>query len=87
MQSRVKDEFEYATNWMRVFINLYRNLKWLNAYAEINQQALKTLTKDFSQTFFKNKQGQTLSEDLLAFIDLKNFAIKDSLLDVIKSFL
>ena len=60
MQSRVKDEFEYATNWMRVFINLYRNLKWLNAYAEINQQALKTLTKDFSQTFFKNKQGQTL---------------------------
>jgi len=45
---------------MRVFINLYRNLKWLNAYAEINQQALKYLIKDFSKTFFKNKQGKTL---------------------------
>jgi len=33
---RSKDEFEFATNWSRVFMNTYQHLKWLNAYAMIN---------------------------------------------------
>ena len=38
--SKVKDELDYATNWRRAFTNLYTHLKWLNAYAKINNIAL-----------------------------------------------
>ena len=31
--NRAKDELEYATNWRRVFVNIYQHLKWLNAYS------------------------------------------------------
>ncbi len=50
--SQAKDEFEYATNWTRVFIQLYQNLKWLNAYADINQQALQKLAYELTTTYF-----------------------------------
>ncbi len=31
---RVKDGFEYAINWERVFVDLYRHLEWLSSYAD-----------------------------------------------------
>ena len=37
---RAKDELEFATNWSRVFVNIYQHLKWLNAYAIINEVAV-----------------------------------------------
>jgi len=39
--TKVKDELEYATNWRRAFNRIFTDLKWLNAYAEINEVALK----------------------------------------------
>jgi hypothetical protein len=38
--SAVKDELEYATNWRRLYIDLYTRIKWLNAYAKINLIAI-----------------------------------------------
>lgn len=38
--NEAKDELEFATNWSRVFINIYQHLKWLNAYAIINEVAI-----------------------------------------------
>ena len=35
-----KDELEFATNWRRVFSEIYQNVKWLNAYAMINHVAM-----------------------------------------------
>lgn len=37
---KVRDELEYATNWRRLYIDLYMHLKWLNAFAEINHVAV-----------------------------------------------
>lgn len=31
---KVKDGFEYAINWERVFVDLYRHLEWLSSYAD-----------------------------------------------------
>ena len=28
-----KDEFDYATDWRRTYVQVYTRLKWLNAYA------------------------------------------------------
>lgn len=48
-----KDELEFATNWNRVFVEIYRNLKWLNAYAMINEIAIQTIMIQFQQEFFE----------------------------------
>ena len=39
--TKAKDELEYATNWRRAFNSIFTHLKWLNAYAEINEVAFK----------------------------------------------
>ncbi len=33
---QVRDELEYATNWRRLYLDMYTRLKWLNAFAKIN---------------------------------------------------
>ena len=50
--SKIKDGFEYAVNWKRVFIDLYRNLEWLNSFAELNELAMHKILKKFSKNFF-----------------------------------
>ena len=52
-----KDEFEFATNWRRVFMDIYQHLKWLNAYAEINYIAMQKIVKKFSKTHFEIKDN------------------------------
>ena len=47
-----KDELEFATNWRRVFSNIYQDLKWLNAYALINHIALQKILKKFMKENF-----------------------------------
>lgn len=37
--TKVKDELEYATNWRRAFNKIFTHLKWLIAYAKINEIA------------------------------------------------
>lgn len=52
-----KDEFEFATNWRRVFMNIYQHLKWLNAYALINYIAMQKILKKFVKTHFDLKDN------------------------------
>ena len=40
-KSKAKDEFDHATDWKRVFKQLYLRLKWLNAYSRINYIAIQ----------------------------------------------
>jgi hypothetical protein len=58
--SKAKDGFEYAINWKRVFIDLYRHLEWLNSYAEINELASKKILKKFSKNFFVEKNNHII---------------------------
>lgn len=66
----VKDGFEYATNWERVFVDLYRHLEWLSSYADQNVLAMEKILKKFSKEFFQNKDNY-LKADILDFIESK----------------
>lgn len=35
-----KDEFDFATDWKRIYVHIYNRLRWLNAYAQINHVAM-----------------------------------------------
>jgi hypothetical protein len=70
--SQVKDELEYATNWRRAFTNLYTHLKWLNAYAKINNIALLKIQKKFMKTFFQLKDN-VLDKKLAIVINSQTF--------------
>jgi hypothetical protein len=50
--SKIKDGFEYAMNWKRAFIDLYRNLEWLNSFAELNELAMLKISKKFIKNYF-----------------------------------
>ena len=60
--SKVRDGFEYAINWKRVFIDLYRHLEWLNSYAEINELASKKILKKFNKNFFSDKNNNIIAD-------------------------
>lgn len=79
----VKDELELATNWTRVFMNVYQNLKWLNAYATINQIAMQKILKKFVKEHFQLKDN-VIDKNLLAFINQKDFAHRNQLQYVIQ---
>jgi hypothetical protein len=53
---------------MRVFVTLYQNLKWLNAYAEINELAMQKIIKKFKKEMFLPKKADVLVDDLKEFI-------------------
>jgi len=55
--SKAKDEFQIATNWRRIFSDLYRKMKWLNAYAEINMMAIKKIMQEFMEVHFDLKDN------------------------------
>ena len=67
---RVKDEMEYATNWQRVFISIYQNLKWLNAYAIINRIAMTKIIKKFIKNHFEIKDN-VINNKIFKLIDEK----------------
>ena len=76
---KVKDEMEYATNWQRVFINIYQSLKWLNAYAIINRIAMAKIIKKFMKNTFVT-QDNVINNKLAKFIDEKKcFCNKDEI--------
>jgi hypothetical protein len=35
-QKKANDEFEFATDWSRNYVEIFTKLRWLNAYARIN---------------------------------------------------
>ena len=57
MVHRAKDELEIATNWQRVFIDIYQQLKWLNSFATINELAVKKILKKFIKEHFELKDN------------------------------
>jgi len=69
----VKDALEFATNWRRVFMEMYTQLKWLNAYAVINELAMQKIVKKFMKEHFDLKDN-VIDKNLTAFIKSKEFA-------------
>ena len=74
----VKDEFEFATNWRRVFMNIYQRLKWLNAFALINYIAMQKIIKKFVKTHFEFKDN-VIDKGLLKYIQSKNMIHRENL--------
>lgn len=52
-----KDELEFATNWRRVFVEVYQKLKWLNSYAKINEVAIQKILLEFADAHFELKDN------------------------------
>jgi hypothetical protein len=70
--SQAKDEFEYMTNWSRIFEQLYSKMKWLKSYGKINHFALTRLLQKFMATNFKIEKN-TLNRTMQNYIDCKTF--------------
>lgn len=51
------DELEFATNWKRAYVKLYREIKWLNAYAIINEIASQKILKKYKKVYFEMKDN------------------------------
>ena len=52
-QPEARDELDFATNWKRGFLDLYKHLKWLNAFAQINELAAQKILKKFTKEHFE----------------------------------
>lgn len=76
--NKTKDELEFATNWQRVFTDIYQHLKWLNAYAEINEMAMNKILNQFMDVNFENKYNP-LRDDLLAYIKERQISCRKEL--------
>ena len=81
-----KDELEFATNWRRGFLDLYKHFKWLNAYALINELAMQKILKKFMKNYFENKDNiidknltQLIKSKRLSHRKQLHFAIDDML--------
>jgi hypothetical protein len=48
----------------RPFVKLYKEFKWLNAFAIITDVAAQELMKDFDSLFFLEKDSQILKENI-----------------------
>jgi len=73
-----KDEIEAATNWNRVFINIYQQLKWLNAFAKINFIAEEKSVRKFMKNYFA-VQNNVLDKKLLNCIQTLHSKYRDRL--------
>jgi len=56
-ESDAKDEMEIATNWKRSFHQIYRQIKWLNAYGFFNKSASYKIVKKFMKEHFIAKDN------------------------------
>ena len=73
-----KDELEFATNWRRVFMDLYQQLKWLNAYAVINELALEKILKKFMKEHFVMKDN-VINKDIARYVREREFSRRQKL--------
>lgn len=51
-RSEAVDEFDYMTDWKRVFHQIWIHIKWLNSFGQINEVALLKILKKFKKNFF-----------------------------------
>ena len=63
-------------NWKRVFEQIWTQIRWLQSYGQINELALRTIMKKFSNNFLAIKDN-TLNQKLGAVIDSKAFKVED----------
>ena len=73
-----KDELEFATNWRRVFYEIYQNVKWLNAYAMINHVAMQKILKKFVKEHFEHKDN-IIEKTIIQYINKKPFSHRGEL--------
>lgn len=78
-----KDELEIATNWRRVFIDIYRQLKWINSFATINNLAMEKILKKYLKEHFELKDN-VVDKNIREFITQKDFTTKKELHYVIE---
>ena len=60
-------------------------MKWLNAYAEINELAAQKICKKFTKDFFEESRGKIIKKDLAQFVQTKQFSHRQLLEDAIDS--
>jgi hypothetical protein len=65
-------------NWKRVFIDLYRNLEWLNSFAELNELAMHKISKKFIKNYFSETDIQ-FKQDLKEYIKKKQISNRKNL--------
>jgi hypothetical protein len=65
-------------NWKRVFIDLYRNLEWLNSFAELNELAMHKISKKFIKNYFSETDIQ-FKQDLKECIKKKQISNRKNL--------
>ena len=47
------DELSFATNWIRSFQDIYRQVKWLTSYASVNEIASKKIVTLYMLEYFE----------------------------------
>ena len=47
-----KDEIEFVTNWKRPFEKLYKDIKWLNLFTQVNDVFSLMVFNEFKSNFF-----------------------------------
>ena len=72
----LRDDFDHMINWKRVFEQIWTQIRWLQSYGQINELALRTIMKKFSNNFLAIKDN-TLNQKLGAVIDSKAFKVED----------
>lgn len=71
--NEARDELDFATNWKRGFLDLYKHLKWLNAFAQINELAAQKILKKFMKEHFEQKDN-IIDKNVTDFIKSKRFS-------------
>ena len=67
-KSELKDEFDQMTDWKRIFEKIWRETRWLISYGEINELALRNVSKKFVNNFFQIKDN-TIQKKLTHILD------------------
>jgi len=75
-----KDELGHATNWVRVFQETFRELKWLNAYAKLNYVASQKILKKFMKNFFVNNKN-IIDQKINMYIESLGFYSRQEVVD------
>lgn len=67
------DELDFAANWDRAFIKIYTDIKWLNAFAVINEVATFKIIKRLTKAQFKNRDN-VINKNLARIVKEKQFS-------------
>jgi len=88
-QKKVNDEFEFATDWSRNYVEIFTKLRWLNAYARINYIAAQKSLQKFMKSYFMISDN-VLDKKLMKFLNEQTFTskknVKNILNEIVQSF-